>query len=517
MAPGAAQPRDLLRVAFGPSALAIVVIAAITLVQLVVANSDLTGAFGAVASLWLAAHGVPISIGGQQLGALPLLPMALIVWATAKTTAQVTPARGSWFVIRWIIAAAVGGPLFLTAVTLAVVHDAASVLTDLQTPNALRAFVSVAVVAGLGAIVGVWPVIGPRVMAVLGLPRWVLDAVRPALYGIAALLALSCAVVAGSLIVHWGTMHDLYGITDSLFGYLSLTLLSLLYLPNVVLGAAAVAVGSSAHIGFATFSAFTVFGGDIPALPILAAAPTPPLGPVWVAWLIIGAASGVAIGQQCALLPLPLPLAMAKLAVASALAAVTLAILAFAASGPLGNFGHVGVDQATFGPGVFFWFFVVGGLTVAMAGGVSRGPVMPRAGVEGAPVARNPAKSRSERTLGEAPGAESESAFESAFEPEPGPGPRPESATGPGPEPSPGPEPESESESGPGSDPEPRTAPEAGVEAHAEAHREPVPPPPPVTPAPDVEDLEDLMFVDADLEMGGPRDGGQPPSGPPRR
>ncbi len=476
MAPGAAQSRDLMRIAFGPSLVAAVVIAAITLIQLVVANSDLTGTLGAVASLWLAVHGVPISIAGQQLGALPLLPMGLMVWATARTTAHITPARGSWFLIRWIVASAVGGPLFLTAVALAVIHDAASVLTELQTPNALRAFASVAAVHGLGAVIGVWPAAGPRVMAALGAPRWVLDAVRPALFGVAALLALSCAAVAGSLIVHWGTMHDLYGITGSLFGQLSLTLLSLVYLPNVVLGAAAVAVGSSAHIGFATFSAFTVFGGDIPALPILAAAPTPPLGPVWVALLIIGAASGVAIGQQCALRPLPPPLAMAKLAVASTLAAVILALLAFTASGLLGNFGHVGVDQVTFGPGVFFWFFVVGGLTVVMAGGVRRGPVIPKAGVE--PVADEPS------------------------EPEPA-------------------EPESES------DPEPEPAleaevetvePELELEPEPEPDREPAPPPPPVTPAPDVEDLEDLMFVDADIEGAdiegaGSSDGGQPPAG----
>lgn len=454
--------------AFGPSLLAIVIIAALVLVQLVVANSDLTGAFGAVASLWLAVHGVPISIGGQQLGALPLLPMALMVWAVARTTAAVTPPRASWFVIRWIIAAAVGGPLFVAAISLGIVHDAASVLTELQTPNALRAFVSVAVVHALGAVIGLWPVIGPSVMASLGLPRWVLDAVRPAMFGVAALLALSGAVVAASLIVHWGTMHDLYGITDSVFGYLSLTLLSLLYLPNVVLGAAAVAVGSSAHIGFATFSAFTVFGGDIPALPILAAAPTPPLGPVWVALLIIGAASGVALGQQCALRPLPLPWAMAKLAVASALAAVMLAVLAFIASGPLGNFGHVGVDQATFAPGVFFWFVVVGGLTVVMAGGVGAAPpaATTRTGsatstgaVEPAVVAENRADSRPERTV------------------------------------------EERAQSQP---------PESQRPAKEQATASP---PPPVVPAPDVEDLEDLMFVDADFEVSGPASAPAPPAG----
>ena len=101
-------------------------------------------------------------------------------------------------------------------------------------------------------------------------------------------------------------MHDLFAITDSMFGQFSLTVLSVLYAPNVIVGTAAIAVGSSAHVGFATFSSFTVFGGDIPALPILAAAPTPPLGPVWVALLIIGAASAVAVGQQCARRPLPL-------------------------------------------------------------------------------------------------------------------------------------------------------------------------------------------------------------------
>nr|WP_313676314.1 DUF6350 family protein [Mycolicibacterium sp.] len=453
---GAPQSRDLVRVAFGPSLLALVVIAAVVLVQLVVANSDLTGTFGAVATLWLAVHEVPVKIAGQQLGALPLVPVGLMVWATARATARVTPDRASWFVVRWIVASALGGPLLIAAMLLAVIHDAASVITDLQTPNALRAFVGVAVVHGLGALIGVWPRIGSRVSALLGPPRWVGDAVRPAMIGVAALLALSTAVVAASLVVHWGTMQELFGITDSFFGQFSLTVLSLLYLPNVAIGAAAVAVGSSAHIGFATFSAFTVFGGDIPALPILAAAPTPPLGPVWVALLIIGASAGVAVGQQCARRPLPFHLAFAKLTIASLLAAVVLALLAVAAGGPLGNFGNIGVDQTTLGPGVFFWFFVIGGLTVVMAGGISARPPRP------APV------------------------------PVPAPVPDVE----------PDVEPASRAEKGAESRPERRL--DEGGEP------EPEPPPPAVTPAPELEDVEDLMFVDADIEEAG---GPQPPAG----
>ncbi len=102
---------------------------------------------------------------------------------------------------------------------------------------------------------------------------------------------------------------------------------------------------------------------------MLAAVPTPPLGPVWVALLIVAAVSAVAVGQQCARRPLPLLQALAKVLVAAAVAAVTMALLGYAGGGALGNFGDVGVDQATFAPAVFVWFAGIGALTTAMSGG----------------------------------------------------------------------------------------------------------------------------------------------------
>jgi Family of unknown function (DUF6350) len=377
-AAGTRQARELLTVAFGPSFVAALVIAAVVLIQLVVASSEMTGAFGAIASMWLGVHQVPVSIGGRELGVMPLLPVLAMVWGTARTTAHATPPRGSWFVIRWIVASALGGPLLIAAIALAVIHDAASVLTQLQTPSALRAFGGVLAVHAIGSVLGVGSRAGRRLLHASLLPDWLADSVRAAAAGVLALFGLSGAVTAGSLIVHWGTMHDLYSITDSLFGQLSLTLLSVLYIPNVIVGASAVAVGSSVHVGLATFSPFTVFGGDIPALPVLAAAPTPPLGPVWVALLIVAAASGVVLGQQCARHPMPLIPATVKLVVAAAGGAVVMALLGYAAGGRLGNFGDVGVDQGTFIAAVFLWFVAVGGVTVAMAGGIVRPPRRPR-------------------------------------------------------------------------------------------------------------------------------------------
>jgi hypothetical protein len=369
-AAGARQARDLVRVAFGPAVLALVIVAAVTLLQLLIANSDMTGALGAIASMWLGVHQVPISIGGRELGVLPLLPAMLMVWATARSTARATSPYSSWLVVRWVVASALGGPLLMAAIALAVIHDASTVLTELQTPSALRAFVSVLVVHVIGAAIGVWSHLGRRALAASPLPNWLGDSVRAATAGVLALFGLSGLVTVGSLVVHWATMQELYGITDSIFGQFSLTVLSALYAPNVIAGTAAVAVGSSAHVGFATFSSFTVFGGDIPALPVLAALPTPPLGPVWVALLIIGASSGVAVGQQCALHPLPIVPALAKLLVASVAGALAMSLLAYAGSGRLGNFGHVGVDQGALMIGVFFWFTLVGSITVVMAGGI---------------------------------------------------------------------------------------------------------------------------------------------------
>jgi hypothetical protein len=244
----------------------------------------------------------------------------------------------------------------------------------LQTPNALRAFCGVLAVHAIGAAIGVGWRIGRRVLVASPLPNWLPDAFRAATAGVLALVGLSGVVTVGSLVVHWATMHELYSITDSVFGQFSLTVLSVLYIPNVMVGTAAVAVGSSAHVGLATFSSFTVFGGDIPALPVLAAVPSPPLGPVWVALLIVAAASGVAVGQQCARRPLAPLAAVAKLVVAALVAALAMALLGYAGGGRLGNFGDVGVDQVTFGPAVFLWFVGIGALTVFMSGGIARRP-----------------------------------------------------------------------------------------------------------------------------------------------
>jgi hypothetical protein len=196
--------------------------------------------------------------------------------------------------------------------------------------------------------------------------------------------------------------------------------------------------------------------------------------------------AAVAIGQQCALRPLPLPTALAKLAVASVLAAVSLALLAVAAGGALGNFGNVGVDQATLIPGVLFWFGSVGGLTVVMAGGISPRTGRRAATAEDAAAGKNAA--------GET------GALETRVEP------RPENpldeADADADEPERDADAETDAEVDADADADAEVDADAGPEPEPEPEPEPQPgpPPPPVKPAPNLEDVEDLMFVDADIE-----------------
>ena len=74
--------------------MALVVIAAVVLLQLLIANSDMTGAFGAIASMWLAVHQVPVSIAGSALGVMPLLPVL------AMTTGEM---RSPSFFFMWVL------------------------------------------------------------------------------------------------------------------------------------------------------------------------------------------------------------------------------------------------------------------------------------------------------------------------------------------------------------------------------------------------------------------------------
>ena len=355
---GTRQARDLLRVAFGPSVIALVVIAALVLLQLLIANSDMTGAFGAIASIWLGRPpGAGLDRWAANWASCRCCPCSLMVWGTARTTAAATARGASWFVVRWIVASALGGPMLIAALALAVIHDASSVLTELQTPNALRAFTGVLGVHLAGALLGVGSRVGRRLVRTTPLPGWLPDAARAAMAGVLALFGLSGVVTVGSLVVHWSTMHDLYA--DHRFG-----------VRPVQPDGAGGAVRAERHRRDGGHGGGLQRAHRVGDLQLVHGARRRRSGAAGARRRADAAARTRLGGPDDHRRRVRRRRGSAVRASAAAVSRgsrqagggrrdwppSSMALLGSVSGGKLGNFGDVGVDQTTFGPAVFLWF-----------------------------------------------------------------------------------------------------------------------------------------------------------------
>ena len=339
--------------------MAILLISAVIVVTLVSASSDLTGTFGAIATTWLAIHQVPVVVDDVQLGALPLLPTALMMWVVARRSASAATLVETRVAAARLVGAAVAGPLTVTAICLVVVADASAAI-PLSSPNALSAFGWVAgihlVAATLGVVAAHWQIIEPE------LPRWASAAVRPGAWTTTALLAAGSIAVLCALLISWSTIGDLLSRGGGFVGVLGLTVLSLLYLPNLVVGAVAVMTGASADIGEVSTSVFGNIGGDLPPLPVLGAVPTGAGGGFWPVLLAVPVAIGIYLGRDCARRVGGQDGILTAVA-AAFMSGTVIALLALASGGELGYFGAVEVTWWAVGLLTFGWLGLFGSIS----------------------------------------------------------------------------------------------------------------------------------------------------------
>lgn len=383
-----AQSKTLIRVGFRTSGVLVAIIATVVLVTLVSVNSELTGTFGAIAGVWFAIHQVPLSISGTSLGIFPLLPTLVLTVVVARGVGRTVTESGARRDCAWIFGAAVLGPLVVTAVALAVAADASAAI-GLSSPHALIAFAWVggihAVSAAAGLCIGNWHrgVVAERV------PEWIRDVVNPAVRASAVLVAGGGAIVLVAMIVSWSTMEMLLDTGNGFVGMLGLTVTSILYLPNIVLGALAVAVGSAANVGDVSVSMFETVGGPVPPLPVLAVLPEGPAQTIWIVMLVVPIAAGVLLGRECAGRTVDVHYALSSVWLASAAIGVLAVVLGFAAGGNLGTFGTIQVTSWSFGLLVFAWLAVSGSAAAAVTAwrGGSRQPEPAYVPPDPAPVA----------------------------------------------------------------------------------------------------------------------------------
>ncbi|MFI1912088.1 DUF6350 family protein [Nocardia sp. NPDC020380] len=355
------RARVLMLVAARPAAIVLLVIFVLVFGTLFAAHSGTSGASGAIAASWLAVHQVPLVIGKTGIGLWPLVPTAVMLWLVARECDLAAEPGCTRVDLAWIVGAAVGGPLLITAVCLAVADDASATM-PLQPPQTLVAFAwviglnLVAAIAGIGA--RNWREFTD--LLPIPLPHWVVPGVRTGLLSVWRLLLVAAAVTVVSFLGHWSRIGDTYHTAGNIFGGLGLTVLSLAYLPNVLIDAVGLLLGGQVHIGAGSLSLFGIEGAPLPAVPLAAAVPSGPVAAWWMALLVAPAAVGVLGGLDCGRTSRDRPAAPWATLTSAAVAAVAITLLGVVAGGELGTFGRIGPNLLLSAALAFIWLAVAG-------------------------------------------------------------------------------------------------------------------------------------------------------------
>ncbi|WP_433289737.1 cell division protein PerM [Pseudonocardia sp. CA-142604] len=324
----------------------------------VIATGDgsltLDGAFAAAIPLWLAAHQIPLTLGGQPLSVLPLLPTAVVAvviavgakWAARRLGCRFRSDAGA------VLASIAGAHASVAVLGSALLPRAAEVAV---TP--WSAMVGGGLVAAAAAAVGVVRACGVPAEWLARLPSWF----RPALRGTA--VALTGLVLAGSvalfagLVLGAGHIAAAYETLAPGFGAgIGLTLLALAYLPNAVVAGMSWVLGPGIAVGTGVTTPLAAYPGERSNFPLLAALPTS-APPVWVAAaFVLPVAVGVLAGRACVTTAAAADRlrAVGATAVATALVA---GLLAWLAGGRLGAgpFDPVRLSGELVVPAVLLW------------------------------------------------------------------------------------------------------------------------------------------------------------------
>ncbi|UQE75834.1 DUF6350 family protein [Gordonia sp. PP30] len=365
---------DLLKVALLVPAVTTVLLALAVTVTKFLAGGSFGGIGAQTAAAWLAVNQVPLTIGGVTVGVLPLVPTLAMIAAAAVVTARASREVETLHEVASIAAAALAGPLLWTALALAVVADGAAV-SSIGQAAPLPAFGHTLAVQLIGVAIGVGRRCLQPLFDVYEFPVTDRVGARAGLLAFLGLFAGGGVLVAAGIVAEWGRIGLLIGEGHSFDGYLGLTLLSILYLPNVIIGALGISVGATAQAGTATVDALSVAPGTVPPLPILGILPGHSLGGIGALVFVLPVAIGLLVGWYCRSVDLVKHLR--AVGVAAAVCAALIVLSCALASGGAGELGRVGVSAPLAGVYAFAWIAVTGAVVAgvgAAAGGLLPSP-----------------------------------------------------------------------------------------------------------------------------------------------
>ncbi|WP_304349018.1 DUF6350 family protein [Corynebacterium frankenforstense] len=350
--------RRKLPTAILPHIVAVLLIVVIAAVTLLVTSTPLSALPASVGSAWLVLNAAPISLDGVALGVVPLVPAILFAWVISRRVHRAVKDRVSLADLGVLTAGVVGLPLGLTLTALFMVYDAASVY-PVDLPPVGHAVLATLLVH-LGALVTgmrarLWRALAHR----FGSPDWLVDAARTAAQFLGLTAGAGLVAWLLGLALHGGEVAEIFASAHGVGEALLIVLITLLYLPNAVISAGAVLLGSEVHAGAASVSLFSVHLVPLPPLPVFSA--VPPEMPAWaMVFLLLPALAGAWLAYR------RLPDWREALA-GAAFAGVFAWAACYLAGGEMGVYGPTGPMAWLAGLLAAVWLGVVGLVAAGLA------------------------------------------------------------------------------------------------------------------------------------------------------
>ncbi|MDK4227770.1 cell division protein PerM [Corynebacterium pseudodiphtheriticum] len=308
------------------------------------------------ATAWLVFHAAPVAGGGVVLASVPLLP-ALITFALSARQVRVSVRkRFSIIDLLMIFVWSLVTPLLFTVVALLMLADAQTVYPVTVPPIGSVMF-SVALVHLLAFVFGLGPKAWRALARRYGIPQSILEGV---VIGAKTLLWLCLAAVIVAvifLVVGWGRQAEIMAAYPqaSGSGRLALVMLSLAYIPNIIVGVGGVLLGSEYQFGAGSVSLFETHLVPLPPLPVMGMVP-----PTSASWAWIGLFIPVAVIIVVMLRMRPSPVMTLS---AGFTAWVLTAVAAYLSGGQVGAYSNTGLPVLWTASLALIW---VGGIALAV-------------------------------------------------------------------------------------------------------------------------------------------------------
>lgn len=264
--------RRYLPTALIPNIVAVLSVIVVALAVLLLGSVEMAALPAMIAQFWLILNLVPVSFEGVTIGLLPMLPAMGLVWLISRQVNKAVRDRVSVADLGVLLLGIIAVPLILTGIAAGMLWDAGAVyaVTPPEIPQLLARVVVlhlVAMVIGMGT--KLWRALFRR----YGLPEAFVGNARSALRWLSYLALSALVVLLIAMAVGWQRQAELVDIYNSAGALVALCVVSLLYLPNALIGVAAVLVGAEFHIGEASVSLFSIHHTPLPPMPLIAAIP----------------------------------------------------------------------------------------------------------------------------------------------------------------------------------------------------------------------------------------------------